>query len=78
MTVSFLRAHSCPAPCTASALGGGVPRLCFPGLALPVLLSFSQFSGEDTGSIFHALLVGPFCWEQFEARREKNHCHLFL
>lgn len=22
MTVSFLRAHSCPAPCTASALGG--------------------------------------------------------
>lgn len=43
-----------------------------PGFAFLALLPFGQFSRQDIGNVVDALLVGPFCREQFEARRGKK------
>lgn len=67
VTVSFLHTHSCPAPSPQRLWWD--PCLFFPGSALLALLTLSQFSGADLGSIFDVSLVGSFHWEQLEARR---------
>lgn len=43
-----------------------------PGFAFLALLPFGQFSRQDIGNVVDALLVGPFCREQFETRRGKK------